>query len=160
MPDPTYPAPMFVVAAGVGQAKYDAWLQGRATAHRKRDLKREQKTGHPALTLTAYRVAIHEAVERCKGVDEYTGDPLDWSLLGTYDNDTSKALGAKYKRKHRHQPTVDHIHAEDGRPITLHDLRICSWEVNDAKGDLSLPELEALCRKFLDAAARRTGGAP
>jgi hypothetical protein len=94
-------------------------------------------------------VAVHRAVIRCGGKDEYTGENLEWRLVGTYDNAQSKAKGAPYKRKFRSMPTVDHVQGEDGRPASLDDLRICSWELNDAKGDLSLQQFKALCRKVL-----------
>lgn len=74
VPTPRHPVPAFVLAAGVGQDRYDRWLHRRALARRKRDLARAQKTWHVALAIPAYRAAIHAAVERCAALDEHTGD--------------------------------------------------------------------------------------
>ena len=53
---------------------YLRWLNGRAVAHRKRDLKR----GKPTATREAYMGAIHQAVVASRGLDAYTGAPLAW----------------------------------------------------------------------------------
>ena len=145
--------PDFILSAGVTAEKFGRWLEGRAVAHQKRDLKRAGKTGHQPPGLDVYRGAIHTAVIRCRGLDEYTGQPLDWAAVGTWDNGEAEEKGAPYKRLFRNMPTVDHVQGADGRPESLHDLRICSWEVNDAKGDLSFEQFEALCRRVLDVDA-------
>lgn len=148
-------APEFVLASGRTADDYDRWVKGRAAAHRKRDLARGQKTGLTAPAHDIYERAIHDAVLRSGGADEYTGDPLDWSIIGVWSNDEAGVEGAAYKRKFRRKPTVDHIHGEDGRPVALDDLRICAWEINDAKGDLSFAEFEALCRRVIETSSRR-----
>ena len=147
--------PPFVLSAGATSLQYERWLHGRALAHRKRDRLRGGKTGLAAPALPMYKQAIHAAVLRCDGLDEYTGQELDWSLIGVWSNDEAQRRGAPYKREHRRKPTVDHQHGEDGRPLALDDLRICSWEVNDAKGDLSMAEFVRLCRLVIASEAHR-----
>lgn len=123
-----------------------------AAAHAKRDNKRADKAVLAPVTATEYRRAIHQAVIRSGGVDEYTGDDLDWSLIGTYNNAMSKAEGSAYKKRFRRMPSVDHVHGDDHRPHGVDDLRICSWELNDAKADLSWDAFVALCRKVVEFA--------
>ncbi len=149
--------PTFVIHAGALADQYRRWLRGRALAHRKRDAGRGHKTGLQPPSLSAYEQAIHAAVLRCGGADEYTGEPLDWSIIGVWSDEEASARGAPYKREHRRKPTVDHQHGEDGRPLALDDLRVCSWEVNDAKGDLSFEDFERLCTRVIATAAHRKG---
>ncbi len=144
-----FPAPNFTTEQGVTQDRYRSWINGRAAAHRRRDTRRQGKTGHAPPALERYREVIHAAVLRCGGLDEYTGETLDWGLVGTYNNNESETKGAPYKRQFRRLPTIDHVHGDDGRPESLDDLRVCSWEINDAKGDLSMGQFEALCRRVL-----------
>jgi len=76
--------------------------------------------------------------------DCYTGDKLDWSRIGQYDNQKAKDKGAEYKKEFAEMPTIDHVEA---KPVP--DFRICTWRTNDAKNDLSLKEFKELCRKIL-----------
>jgi len=97
-------------------------------------------------------VAIHAAVERCNGNDEYTGLPLRWDLIGHYDNELSRLSRRAYKKALADLPTVDHVGDGLGPP----DFAICSWRVNDAKHDLNLPEFLVLCRQVLDHHRQKT----
>jgi hypothetical protein len=142
--------PDFILAAGVEHGRFTRWLNGRVREHRERDRKREGKTGKMPPKPAVYREIILNAVIRCGGRDEYTGERLDWEKIGTWNNSEAQKRGAPYKRLFRHMPTVDHAHEEDGLPRSLDDIRICSWEINDAKGDLSLEQFEALCRRVLN----------
>lgn len=65
---------------------YARWLVRKPAAHLKRDRKRDREC-----TGAAYREAIHSAVVRSGGRDEYTGEMLDWHLVSTYANEASKA---------------------------------------------------------------------
>ena len=56
---------------------YLKWLEGRAVAHVRRDRKRD----HAAATRKNYMVAIHAAVIRSGGVDDYTGEELAWENI-------------------------------------------------------------------------------
>ncbi|UPT74141.1 MAG: hypothetical protein M0D55_20380 [Elusimicrobiota bacterium] len=94
----------------------------------------------------SYRTAIHLAVLKCEGKDVYTGEVLDWTLLGKYDNEDSKAGRSKYKKQFALLPTVDHV--DDGMSIA--NFLICSWRVNDAKNDLNREEFVQLCHRVVD----------
>ncbi len=121
---------------------YVRWLQRKAAAHAKRDRKR---FGWESCTIALYKAKIHEAV--CAGGDRdyYTGLPLDWSLISTFDNDNAKAGRGEYLRKFGNLPTIDHAQDRDGKLRFV----ICSWRVNDAKSHLSEDEFCALCEQVL-----------
>jgi len=80
MPSKKYPLPPFLTGRCSPEKKYYDWLEGRALAHVRRDRKR----GHVAATREAYMIAIHNAVLKSGGVDDYTGAPFglgsDWEL--------------------------------------------------------------------------------
>jgi hypothetical protein len=120
---------------------YERWLGRKAQAHVKRDRAR----GNPGAMRAQYKEAIHAAVLASRGVDAYSGDELDWSLISTYRNEDSKASRSVYKAKFAKLPTVDHC-LPGG---TEASFCICGWGVNDAKNDLSLPEFVALCRRII-----------
>jgi hypothetical protein len=118
--------------------KYRHWLDAKTIAHVKHDKKR----GNETATFADYQRAIHEAVPRSKGRDAYTGELLNWSLIGTYDNARSKAERRDYKASLAMLPTLDHV--GDGRGPA--DFEICGWRTNDAKSDLMHGAFVALCR--------------
>ena len=136
-----YERPTFV-PANVGQADYERWLKGRAIAHVKRDRKR----GNTTATVEAYKTAIHSAVSLSEGRDNYTGESLCWSHIGSYSNAESKANGRRYKATLALLPSVDHV--EDG--LGPADFKICAWRTNDAKHDLTHDDFVALCRRVVD----------
>lgn len=107
---------------------YERWLLRKAAAHVKRDRKR----GHICADA-AYRTAIHEAVLRSEGKDDYTGERLDWRLISTYDNAASKLGRHAYKAGFALLPTVDHVASD----ATSASFKICGWRTNDSKHDLS-----------------------
>ncbi len=100
-----------------------------------------------------YRDAIHKAVVESRGVDFYTGERLDWTLLGKFDNETAKRERRDYKKTLAMKPTVDHFADRSGTP----DFRICAWQTNDAKSDLSHEEFVQLCQRVVAHHARSTG---
>lgn len=126
---------------------YRHWLHQKAVAHRSRDRKR----GNPSTTVESYKIAIHGAVLASRGVDAYTGLPLRWELLSTYDNDASKAGKREYKQGFGDLPSVDHVGDGLGAP----DFRICAWRTNDAKNDLSYEDFVKLCAAVVDFSKRR-----
>lgn len=132
------------LAKTVEQRKYERWLHWRAVAHVKRDRKR----GNPTATVKEYKEAIHRLVVDSNGLDPYTHESLDWSLIGTYDNAKAKARGREYKARYALMPSVDH--QDDG--LGPANFRICSWKSNDAKSDLSYPEFLNLCRMVIEVA--------
>ena len=79
------------------------------------------------------------------GVDAYTGRPLDWQNISSYDNAASKQGKRAYKRTLGDLPTVDHV----GDGLGAANFQICSWRVNDAKNDLSEDEFVELCRQVV-----------
>lgn len=136
------------LAGKCSQSKYSKWLGRKAQAHLKRD--RHRQTA-PKWTLSQYKTAIHTAVVEGGDRDFYTGEPLDWSLISTFENKAAKAGGSKYKQTLRMLPTVDHCFDEKGQPR----LVICSYEVNDAKSNLPLQEFYRLCESVLRHRDRR-----
>jgi len=97
-------------------------------------------------TIAHYKTEIHAAVCSSGHLDFYTGEPLDWSLVSTYNNESSRSGRGKYKTTFALLPTVDHTVDELGRPKFV----ICAWYVNDAKSDLSLDEFYRLCERVLE----------
>lgn len=134
-----YLCPEFLTTA-VQQVAYERWLSRRAAAHFKRDKKRSSKQA----SLEAFKEAIHKAVCASGGRDFYTGEELNWSLISKYNNIEAKAGGRIYKKGFAYLPSVDHV----GGPCDL-DFRICSWQTNDSKNDLTHQEFLALCRTVI-----------
>jgi hypothetical protein len=123
------------------QASYEKWLNGRAAAHVKRDRVR----GNTTASNEDYKIAIHDAVLHSGGHDHYTGELLDWSLVGRYNNAESKANGRRYKAALALLPSIDHV----GDGLGEADFRLCAWRTNDAKNDLTHDEFVALCRRVV-----------
>jgi len=136
-----YAVPEFLVDL-VDQASYERWLYRKAQAHVRRDRKR----GNQAAIGEAYRNGIHMAVVSSRGRDAYTGERLDWTLIGQYDNDDSAEGRRAYKHGFALLPTVDHV----GDGLGPVDFKICGWRVNDAKHDLDMPTFIALCKNVLE----------
>ncbi len=145
-----YERPDFLSAA-VTQSDYEKWLRGRAAAHVRRDRER----GNAAATNSAYKGAIHHAVIRSAGRDAYTGEQLDWALVGRYSNAESKAQRRRYKATFALLPSVDHV----GDGLGEADFKICAWRTNDAKNDLSQQDFVALCRRVVEHFDRQLLGA-
>lgn len=143
---PKYPFPS-ALDPKVNQKKYDRWLNSRAIAH----VKRDRRKGNRTATVSAYKVAIHSAVLQSDGHDPYTGERLNWSLIGTYDNAQAKRGGREYKAKFALLPSVDHVRGGLG-PARF---TICSWRANDAKNDLSYSDFVVLCRRVVEKVHHR-----
>lgn len=120
---------------------YRRWLGRKVAAHVRRDRKRKLKGVDPA----TYRNAIHDAVLRSGGCDHYTGESLDWTLVGRYDNDASRKGRHRYKARFALLPTVDHVDASASSASFV----ICAWRSNDAKNDLAATDFIDLCAKVL-----------
>lgn len=140
MADRKHQFPHFLIGR-VDPEAYERWLKRKATAHVKRDRRRQ----HFDATRAGYRDAIHEAVILSGGRDAYTGEELDWHLISQYDNDASKAGRHHYKSGFALLPTVDHIEAAS----TSAAFKICAWRTNDAKNDLSIDAFRDLCARVL-----------
>jgi hypothetical protein len=120
---------------------YRKWLDRKALAHVQRDRDR----GNTAANKEKYKIAIHEAIKRCEGKDDYTGRDLDWSLVGQYDNESSASNGRAYRLTFRYLPTVDHVGDGMGAP----DFKICGLQTNDSKSCLTHEEFVAFCREVI-----------
>lgn len=131
-----YARPEFL-PADVTEAEYKLWLHRKAVAHVRRDRKR----GNDSATVQAYKQAIHAAVVKSKGLDAYTGEQLNWAIIGTYDNEQSKTHRRTYKHQFGLLPTVDHV----GDGLGEANFLICGWRMNDAKNDLTMEDFEKLC---------------
>lgn len=134
----------------ITQSHYERWLQRKAMAHVKRDTKRWGNK----VTNEQYKIAIHRAVELSQGKDAYTDEPLDWTLISTYDNEESKRFKKQYKKRFALLPSVDHVGDETGPT----EFRICAWRTNDAKNDLNYHEFVDLCKKVVNAADKYSAG--
>jgi hypothetical protein len=138
--DKKYAIPGFL-AQRVKQADYERWLHRKAAAHVRRDRRR----GNATAMIEEYKRAIHDAVCTSAGRDAYTGEDLDWDLIGTYENERSKEGKRAYKANFALLPTVDHV----GDGLGPADFRICAWRTNDSKSDLSHKAFIALCRRVV-----------
>ena len=136
---PKYNIPEFFKGK-IGQVAYNRWLSRKASAHVKRDRNR----GFKNATIAEYKQAIHEAVTRSKGKDEYTGWELDWHKINTYRNDEARREGSSYMKNFSKLPTVDH-----SSPGVV-KFKICSLIINDMKSYLTLSEFKKNCRAVLD----------
>jgi hypothetical protein len=139
MPSRKYSLPDFLIGRCTPEVYYD-WLEGRALAHVRRDRQR----GHLAATREAYMVAIHAAALKSGGLDDYTGKPMDWEAIGTWNNADSQTI-PNYKKQFWNLPTVDHF----GKDIAANAFRICSWQTNDCKNDLSHDQFVEFCRSVV-----------
>jgi hypothetical protein len=128
------PAPAWI--PDVAARTYPGWVQRKAVTLCKRD----QKRGGSG-NLQEYRLAIHRAVEASGGLDHWTGERLDWHLIGTYDNREAAAGKGDHKKQYALLPTIDH---RFNTPTP--DFVICGWRTNDAKHDMTPDELLAFCR--------------
>ena len=86
---------------GLSDEKYSELIQRKAVAVTRRDKRRGGE-----YTVKQAIEAINQAFHRCNGFDPYDGSKLDPKLLGTYNNEESKADGADYKRRFSMLPTV------------------------------------------------------
>ncbi len=100
--------------------------------------------------IQQYKEAIHQAVSQSNGLDPYTGEKLDWTLIQKWNNGESHRGGAAYKKRFALLPSVDHVQGE-GESARF---KICAWRTNDAKSDLPYTEFLDLCKKVVKFAKR------
>lgn len=124
--------------------EFKGWLECRARSLHKRD--KNKTKGTFSFSLSDYCCAICNSILAMKfcSQDAYTGENLDWSCIGKYNNEDARLGGKQYKKRFAMMPTVDHIHAEP-KP----EFIICSWQTNDIKNDMTLDELKKWCEVFL-----------
>ncbi len=142
-----YPLPPFLTGV-LTSAAYNRFLTNRARGLLFRDVKHHKSYAFTS-SKAEYRSLIHDAVVRNGKSDPYTGDTLDWTLIGAWKE--TKELRDVFEKKFALMPTVDHID-----PDKL-GFEICSMLVNFCKSDLNPKEFIALCGKV---AAFRTGPKP
>lgn len=138
MPTSRYDPPTWLP---ISQKDYKKWIDRKAAAHVKRDRKRCEYE----ISIADYREKMHRAVHDHGRCDFYTGEKLDWKLIGTYCNEASAKGRSLYKAGMALLPTVDHISGEGGK----YDFVICSWRTNNAKADLSYDDFVSLCERVL-----------
>ena len=134
-----YSIPAFLRGQCTAQ-RYRVWIFAKATANYKRDSGR----GNNEITRQAYRKAIHQAVIASGGVDAYTGLPLDWHLIGTYDNETSREQGEPIRKDWgtcRQSIT-------SGMGLGRQTSRSASWPQR-RQNDLTIEEFIELCKQVL-----------
>lgn len=113
------------------------WLECQKRRHSKR------YSWISSLLTVSVKWAIHQAVKARDGNDPYTGSPLRWDLIKSYNNDEAKKKGRAYKRRFADMPTLDHIFDDNDN---LTGFEIVSWQLNDCKNDLCPEEFVKLCR--------------
>ena len=141
MADPKHTLPPFLETK-VTLEKYRGWLAAKAAAHARRDQGRFASW----VSGAKYRDAIHAAVLASNGKDSYTGEELQWEMIGTYNNAESQLGKHQYKAGFALLPTLDHVVADD--PAA--GFCICAWRTNDSKHDLNTAAFVDLCKKVLE----------
>jgi len=117
------------------ETAYFRWLGRKAMILRKRD----ERYGCKVKPRKTYKEKIHEAVLKSNGKDFYTGLSLDWSLISRFNGNNYHSLDTSVL------PTVDHF---DGR-CSLKFV-ICSWLVNDMKGNMSYKKFLEMCAAVIN----------
>jgi hypothetical protein len=140
-----YQLPEFLVGV-ITQERYERWLQRKSIAHVRRDRRR----GNGSAKNVEYKAAIHDAITKSGGLDAYTKERLDWTLLGKWNNEEAKKRGRHHKREFYLLPSLDHTGDGRGKP----EFKICAMLTNDVKSDLSYEELLNFCERLLRAAGR------
>jgi hypothetical protein len=136
-----YPLPDFLVGR-CEASKFYYWLNAKANTMLRRDRKRGKAFAWEASKAT-YKGKIYDAIRKCGERDPFTGELLDWDLIGKWDSSTERVM-----EKFALMPTVDHID-----PDVL-EFEICSWLVNDSKSYMTPAEFVAFCRKVVKRAGR------
>jgi hypothetical protein len=136
------------------------YMQGRCTldqfrrwifSHAAQILSRDKKLLRPyALDgcMELYKQIIYEAAQNAV-YDPFTGELLQWELINRWDP-RKKTPSGHSVRDFRLLPTADHV---DPASDVL-DIEICSWFMNDCKGNLNPQEFIAICRKVVDYAGK------
>ena len=137
--DGRFHRPHFIAQAGVSCSTYGDWLARQAFSIKRRFTNTAKRP-----SPTEIKRRLHRAVERSGGYDFYTGEPLAWELL---DRPCGGASGRRAHCQRGKRPSVDHFTG-----VNSADFRLCSGEVNGAKGALSH---QRLCDTDAEGAAHR-----
>ena len=130
----------------IPQEIYRRWLCARGAALVARDRRKKRPYANITDGGQVYAEHIHAAVCAGASEDPFTGRPLAWELIGTYDDFSSEAGGVAFLKKFALLPTVDHI---DPSSDTL-AFEICSYEINKCKYSLGPAEFVAQCKRIVE----------
>jgi hypothetical protein len=125
------------------QDQYRRWLDGRAGKLFSADKRLKRPYAQPGAKWY-YKQKINEAALQGR-LDPFTGEVLRWELIGTWDP-TKKDPDNASVRNFRLLPTVDHVDPESDAL----EFEICSWRINDCKGDLNPEEFVGVCKKVIE----------
>ncbi len=140
---PVYELPAFLIGV-CSRAAYRKWLDTRAKQEYKRDVALKRPCA-AAGSKSLYKQAIHDAVVAGNAIDPFTGCALRWDLVETWGNAAPKDR-ANREKEFSLLPTVDHT--DPSSPVI--GFEICSWLVNDSKGNLSAREYVDYCRRVVE----------
>jgi hypothetical protein len=144
-----YPVPGFL-SGRVTQKQYSRWLEGRGKDLFTRDRQRRKPFALKS-SRSLYKSLIHYAVVNAGEFDPFTGDRLSWELIGTWtDVNTEARRPDAYDAKYALMPTVDH------KDPDVLEFEICSWKINNAKGNLTPREFIALCKRIARHCSKNT----
>lgn len=130
--DGIHHVPESVRQHGISCIRYNSWVDRQARTCKRRDAADRRQP------IEVYREAIHKAVLRSSGLDEYTGEALEWNRL---NHERPAGPGRRPRRINGRYPSVDHY---QGPNVVTY--RICAGTVNFAKGALDHRQFVSLCR--------------
>ena len=155
LPPLTAPAKYFLpdfLQGRVSLAVYKHWLYVRARELLAKDLRR-QKPYAIGRGVPFYKDLIHAAVNGGGQTDPFTGRPLAWELIGTWDDSAASAHDPAVMKKFAPLPTADHV---DPSAEAL-AFEICSFEINKCKSYLNPEEFVAQCKRIVEFRKRKVG---
>jgi hypothetical protein len=144
---PGAPAKYFLPPFLVGicsLAKYRKWLYRKAYHLFARD-QRLNRACVVGQSIASYEMAIHMAILASGPCDPYTGQAMDWTLIGMWNDAQAKQGGEAFRKKFALMPTIDHT---DPYATDL-AFEICSLLVNECKNNLNADEFIGLCKKVV-----------
>jgi hypothetical protein len=129
------------LAGKITKSAYSLWFGTKVTDLLAMDRLRNRPYAKPGAG-DLYEQKLEEALAVNALIDPFTGDSLDWSLVGKWsappNGDKEKAFDLL--------PTVDH--KDPYSPVL--EFEICSWLINRCKSCLTPEEFVALCAKIND----------
>jgi hypothetical protein len=125
-------------------ATYKKWLYVRARELFNKDLLRKKPYAVTG-SVPFYKMLIHQAVNCGGRTDPFTGDTLQWELIGTWNSSVPTSHDPAVMKKFALLPTVDHI---DPASDSL-EFEICSFQNNKCKSSLNPSEFVAMCNRIV-----------
>ena len=129
--------------ATITAGQYKKWILKRAKELHSHD----RDVGRPyalVLKVSDYCKLLDDAVHNGGRFDPFTGDELQWRLIGQWDVTHTVDPDGSYYRKFALAPAVDHVDPEAPEL----KFEICSNQVNLCKSYLSPDDFVALCRRI------------